>query len=295
MIKKQIKGIVAHLNYLLYKYQILKTPIWVQSIDETIDELLNTEKSLVRFGDGEMTMMMGKSLQLEKHEQQLAEDMKRIIGFEHDNLVVAICNIFGNLDIYRKESQEFWKDHLVVRRKEYVKMCNHQKQYGNATISRCYYMYKDKSKCGNQFEKIRQIWKDKDIVVVEGSRTHNGVGNDLLDTAGSVERIIGPAKDAYLSISQIYEACCSYPKDRLFLVSLGAAAKPLVEKLFLEGYRVLDIGNLDMEYEWYLMRADKKEKVPKHEIVGEEANQKAGFSKYLGEIRYQIGSEKKEC
>ena len=290
MIKKQIKGIIAHLVYLLYKNKVLKTDIRVQSIDETIDELITTNKSMVRFGDGEMTMMMGKNLQLENHQQQLADSMMRIIGYEHDNLMVAICNIFGNLDIYRKESQEFWKDHLVVRRKEYVKLCNPKKVYGNATISRCYYMYQDKSKCAEQFERIRQIWKDKDIVVVEGSRTHNGVGNDLLDTAKSVVRIIGPSKDAYLRIEQIYEECCKFSKEHLILISLGAAAKPLTERLYLEGYRVLDIGNLDMEYEWFLMKAKTKVKISKHEVVGEEANRKAGYEKYLNEIKVMIES-----
>lgn len=290
MIKKQLKGIIAHLIYLLYKYKILNTDIKVQSIDETIDELLKTEKSLVRFGDGEMTMMMGKNLQLEEHQQQLADSMKRIIGYEHDSLMVAICNIFGDLEIYRKESQEFWKDHLIVRRKEYVKLCNSTKIYGNATISRCYYMYQDKSSCAKQFEKIRQIWKGKEVVIVEGVATHNGVGNNLLDTAKSVERILGPAKNAYLKLEQIYEECTQYSKEKLILISLGAAAKPLAEKLYLQGYRVLDIGNLDMEYEWFLMKAETKVRIPKHEILGKEANFKAGYHEYWEQIKVIIES-----
>lgn len=288
--KKRIKAIIAHVVYLLYKKGILKSNIQVQSINETIDELLNTEKSLVRFGDGEMTMMMGKNLKLESHQQQLADSMKRIIGYEHNDLIVAICNIFGDLDIYRKESREFWKDHLVVRRKEYEKLCDSSKVYGNATISRCYYMYQDKSECQYQFEKIRQIWKDKDILVVEGERTHNGVGNDLLDTARSIKRIIGPPQDAYLKIDSIYQECCKYSKDHLILVSLGAAAKPLVKNLYLQGYRVLDIGNLDMEYEWFLMKAKNKVKIAKHDVTGEEANLSAGYEKYWGEIEVIIES-----
>lgn len=290
MIKKKIKAVVAHLIYLLYKNNILKSNIKVQSIDETIDELINTEKSMVRLGDGEMTMMMGKNLQLESHQQELADSMKKIIGYEHEDLIVAICNIFGNLDMYRKESQEFWKDHLIVRRKEYKKLCDTTKIYGNATISRCYYMYQDKSKCEQQFKKIRQIWKGKDVLVVEGMRTHNGVGNDLLDTAESVKRILGPSQDAYLKINQIFEECCKYSKNHMILVSLGAAAKPLTERLYLEGYRVLDIGNLDMEYEWFLIQAKTKVKIPKHEIVGEEANLNVGYSKYWDEIEVIIES-----
>lgn len=290
MIKRKVKGVIAQLVYLLYKYNILKTNINVQSIDETIEELLTTEKSLVRFGDGEMTMMMGRSLQLESHQHELAESMKRIIRYEHEDLMVAICDIFGDLGGYRKESQDFWKDHLVVRRKEYVKLCNSKKMYGNATISRCYYMYQDKSKCGQQFEKIRQIWKDKDVVIVEGSRTHNGVGNDLMDLAKSVKRIIGPSTNAYLRLEQIYEECRKYSKEHLILVSLGAAAKPLVERLYLDGYRVLDIGNLDMEYEWFLLKTENKVKIKKHEIEGKKANLEAGYGEYWEQIKVMLES-----
>lgn len=290
MLKKIVKKVIADIAYFLYKNKILKNDIKVQSIDETIEEMLNTEKSLVRFGDGEMTMMMGKNLQLENHQQELADSMKRIIRYENDDLMVAICNIFEDLSMYRKESQEFWKDHLVVRRKEYVKLCNKNRIYGNATISRCYYMYQDKSKCEEQFNKIKQIWKNKDIIVIEGIATHNGAGNDLLDTARSVKRILGPAQNAYLCVDDIYEACCQYSKEHMILVSLGAAAKPLTEKLYLRGYRVIDIGNLDMEYEWFLMKAHGKEKLKKHKIVGEEANLQAGYVEYWKQIKLIVES-----
>ena len=70
----------------------------------------------------------------------------------------------------------------------------------------------------------------------------------------------------------------------MFLISLGVAAKFLAEKLFLEGYRALDIGNLDMEYEWYLRGAVEKEEIAKHSIVGEEANRSAGYDVYLSQI-----------
>ena len=156
------------------------------------------------------------------------------------------------------------------------------------TMDGFYYALEDKGQCGKWAEDIRQIWNDKDVVVVEGERTHNGVGNDLLDTAKSIERIIGPSAQAYAKVDEILSCCKEYPKDRLFLVSLGVAAKFLVEKLFLEGYRALDIGNLDMEYEWYLHQAKGKEKLAKHDIVGEEANREAGYDAYLAQIRKRI-------
>lgn len=286
--KKLIKSILAQTEYLLYRTGIRKCDIKVTGIAETIEELIHTEKSLVRLGDGEITMIRGRDLSFQKVNPEITEGLKRILMYEHDGLMTAIPAIFGDLRIYRKESRDFWKEHLLFSRKIYQTYCCAGKKYANAYISRFYYPMEDKSQCGKWIENIKQIWKDKDIVVVEGEKTHNGVGNDLLDTAKSIERIIGPSEQAYEKVDEIMECCREYPKDRLFLVSLGIAAKFLTEKLFLEGYRVLDIGNLDMEYEWFLGRSEHKEKIPKHDIIGEEANRNAGYHKYLSQIKRRI-------
>lgn len=287
-IKQFIKDILAQIDYSLYRTGLKKCPIRVQTIEETIEELIHSDKSLVRFGDGEITMIRGRSLTFQDVTPEITEGLKRILRYEHDGLIMAIPEIFGDLSIYRKESRRFWKEHLLFSRKVYLQYCNEKRVYGNAYLSRFYYALQDKGRCGGWIEKIKTIWKDKDVVVVEGERTHNGVGNDLLDTAKSVERIIGPGTQAYARLDEILQCCREYPKDRLFLVSMGIAAKFIAEQLFLEGYRALDIGHLDMEYEWYLHRATTKEKIPKHDIVGEEANQNAGYHEYLAQIKRRI-------
>jgi len=287
-VKRFLKDIVAQIDYSLYRAGIKKCDIQVYTVEETIEELIHTDKSMIRFGDGEITMIRGRNLVLQQVEPKVVEGLKRLLSYEHEGMLVTIPEIFDDLSIYRKESRQFWKDHLLFGRKIYERYCNPAKKYYNTSISRFYYALEDKGRCGQWIEGIRQIWKGRDVVVVEGERTHNGVGNDLLDTARSVERIIGPSTQAYAKVDEILACCKEYPKDRLFLISLGVAAKFLAEKLFLEGYRALDIGNLDMEYEWYLHRAEGKEKLEKHDIVGEEANKEAGYDAYLAQIRKRI-------
>lgn len=286
--RAEIKIIFADFVYNLYQKKILKNQIHVMSIDETIDELLKTEKSLVRFGDGEIIMINGKNLELQKSVRELSDRLAEILQYRDEKLLVCIPDIFEHIYLYRKSGQQFWKDHLLFFRKVYKKYCRVDAVYGNAYVSRCYYNYEDKAPCAGWFLKLKQVWKDREVVVVEGSRTHNGVGNDLLAEAKSVERVICPAKDAFFKLSQIEEACMKFPTSKLFLISLGATAKPLAEDLFRKGYRVIDIGNLDMEYEWFLRRAEKKEKVFKHSIVGREENEKAGFGEYLEQVREWI-------
>ena len=129
-----------------------------------------------------------------------------------------------------------------------------------------------------------QTLNGKNIVIVEGGVTHNGVGNDLFEDCKSIQRIICPSTNAYSSLEKILDECRKQSKEKLFLVTLGPTAKPIVEKLFLEGYRAIDIGQIDTEYELFLMNAEKKQEITKHRAITIEENRKMGFDTYLSEV-----------
>ena len=113
------------------------------------------------------------------------------------------------MDLYTEKSKEFWKEHLFFSRKTYLKYCDQSKLYENTFFSRPYYSFVDKEQAGRWFERIKEIWKDRDVVIVEGEGTHMGVGNDLMDTAASVDR----------TPSYVYRRCrtsCSFTIIILF-------------------------------------------------------------------------------
>lgn len=286
--KQKIKDMLAAAVYFLYEKGVLHNRIQVHTVDETIDELLRTEKSMVRFGDGEIVMIKGGSLMLQKASPEISKGLAEILRFTEDDLLVTIPGIFETLSDHRKASRQFWRDHLLFCRKTYEKYCNPDRIYYSTFVSRCYYYLEDRSGVGAQFAKIRKIWENRDIVIVEGEKTHNGVGNDLFDTARSIERIICPPSDAYGAIPAIMEACMKYEKDWLFVLSVGVAAKFLAVRLFRQGYRVLDIGNMDLEYEWYVRQSPGKMRLEKHDAIGEEANRAAGYTAYLEQISVRV-------
>ena len=41
------------------------------------------------------------------------------------------------------------------------------------------------------------------------------------------------------------------PKDKLFILALGPMATVLAYDLARLGYRALDLGHIDIEYEWF--------------------------------------------
>ncbi len=286
--KDKAKRFVFKFVYMLHEKKLIKNKLHVNEIDQTIDKLIHSEESFVRFGDAEIRIIEGNTTKFQDYDPALAERLYEILQYKQEHILVGIPDIFDSLGQYTDKSKGFWMEHLFFSRKTYLKYCNVDKVYENAFFSRLYYIYKDKEQSEKWFRRVKEIWKNKDIVIVEGEGTHTGVGNDLIDTAASVERIICPSLNAYLQYTEIRQACFTFERDKLFLLALGNTAKLLVSDLTREGYRAIDIGNLDIEYEWYLNKDDKKGEVKKHSIVGVEANKEAGYDAYLSQVKKRI-------
>ena len=50
-------------------------------------------------------------------------------------------------------------------------------------------------------------------------------------------------------------------KNKLILLALGPTATVLAFYLYKEGYHVVDVGHIDIEYEWYLRNGTTKIKI----------------------------------
>lgn len=284
--KEKIKRILSEIVYFFYQHGIIKNRIQYMTIEETIDELANSEKSLIRFGDGEIKLISGKRLALQNADSLLTKRLIDLLKADNPECLVAITDVFTDVSGYLPFSQHFWKEHMLFHRKEYIKYCRTDYRYGNAFISRPYIMYNDENrrKALGYFQKMKTIWEDREIVVVEGAVSHNGVENDFFSNAKKVERLICPSKDAWKSYDEILKTCLGFAKEKLILISLGAVAKPLAYDLCKEGFRALDIGSADMEYDWCRQKVAAKCRVPKHEVETYEDNLKAGYTDYLNEI-----------
>ena len=282
--KERIKKILFEMMYFLYNKKIIRNKLSVKSIEETIQALQNSNKSLVRYGDAELRMIDGNSVEFQNYDEVLAKRMLQVLQSNEERLLVAIPDIFESLECYTDKSKAFWKEHLFFNRRLYYKYCAEKKTFYNAFVSRCYYMIADKEKSGYWFAELKKIWQEKDIMIVEGDVSHNGVDNDLFDEAKSLRRIICPGKSAYTVYDRILEQCLKCSKDILFLVALGNTAKVLVDDLVKNGYRAIDIGNLDMEYDWFLAKAEIKLHPKKHDCTSREENIAAGYEEYLSQI-----------
>ena len=235
-------------------------PIKVIGIDQTLDYVIKNKSSLVRFGDGEVNLMWGWPIPYQNHDIELANQLKHIVGLQsNEKLVVCLPDAFEDRFVFTWWATPFWKEHMNVYMDFYKELCKGS-WYGSTFISRPYIDYEDKSKAKGQFEKLKSIWENRDILIVEGLTSRSGVGNDLFDKAKSVKRIICPSHNAYSIVDKIQEEIIKHAKGRLILCMLGPTAKVLSYNLCQMGYQVLDVGHIDSEYEWMKMGAKTKVK-----------------------------------
>ncbi|WP_181881784.1 GT-D fold domain-containing glycosyltransferase [Helicobacter sp. MIT 14-3879] len=102
---------------------------------------------------------------------------------------------------------------------------------------------------------IKELWKNKIVIVIEGFNSYFGVYNDLFDNVKSCLRLNkNPSYDAFKNIDKILSNALNiaknYNKDEIcFVVSLGASAKILCIYLIEYGYTAYDIGNCSISYD----------------------------------------------
>lgn len=255
IIKKGIKFAKnTILNYFYKKPHVL-------SSEETIEYIINNKCSIGRYGDGELALMLGKKINFQDYDENLKNKL-----FEPkttNTFLVCIPNVFNkkffNKDLLTKEDYSFWKKNLLGHSSDWKKIFSKQKICGDAFVSRYYIRYKDKSNVFSYIKNLKRIWDKRNIIIVEGDKSKVGCENDLLNNVSSIRRIICPSINAFSYYKEILEAIKNnYNKNDLILIALGPTATVLSYDLSKLGIQALDLGHFDIEYEWYLSKADKK-------------------------------------
>lgn len=235
-----------------WKPQILSTK-------EAIDLVVSNKLSLIRFGDGEMRLMLGKGIGYQKSNKLLADRLIGVLKEHNSNILVGIPGTLTSMDNLTTESYRFWKDYMSINRRMWYKILNRNSIYCDACLTRFYLRHQEKSVCDEHFNQLRRLWQDRDIVIVEGEYSRLGVGNDCFENARTIKRILCPSENAFSSYTKILQTTQENSnKSDLIIVALGPTAKILVNDLAEDGFQALDLGHIDIEYSWWKMNATKK-------------------------------------
>ena len=232
----------------------------LNSID-SIKYIIEHKCSVSRFGDGEFIMLLGGGYDdYQGADQKLAKRLKEVlVSTDAPNHIVGLPMPLKHTIGLRPSSRDFW-DYFTLRKGVYLlPYLSTSRLYIDTQLSRFYIMYIDKSHCENQLNLLKAIWDNQDVVIIEGTKSRTGIGNDLYDNVKSLSRILGPATDAFSMYDEMLEAIVKHvSKDNLILLSYGPTATILAYDLAKLGYWAIDIGHLDIEYEWFKMGAIDK-------------------------------------
>jgi glycosyltransferase family protein len=230
----------------------------IRTASETVDKILRERCSLCRFGDGEFVLMGGGRIHYQQGCDELAARLKEVIASDTPKLLIGLPPCFGALDEYLPPVADFWVKCMSRKRRTIYSYLDMDRVYYNAFVSRIYIQnHKTEEhyrECTAYYQKVKSIWSGRDVVICEGEATRFGMFNDLLAGAASVSRILCPARNAFDRYGDILSAFDDISRDTLVLIALGPTATVLSHDLCRKGFQAIDIGALDVDYEWFLRR-----------------------------------------
>lgn len=236
---------------------------------QTIKYIKKHRCSIARLGDGEFKLMIdGGNIGFQSSSLELLEKLRAACSGNNTNLLICIPKCLVSVKGMKKFSSVYWSTWCLADN-HYIKIARYMGQtvgdyyqFGDAMVTRPYIDWKHRFRAKRVFNGLKSIWNDRDILIVEGEQTRLGIGNDLFDNAKSIKRILAPAIDAFKVYDDIVQAVKDNYNGELVLAALGPTATVLAADLSNEGIQTLDVGHVDIEYMWYLMKTKTKVAIP---------------------------------
>ena len=254
----------------------MKQKIWppdIMSKRKTLEYILTAGCSIGRYGDGEVSLMALIGIGFQRPSWKLRRELIEVALSADPGFLVCIPVIIIDNSELVDSSKEWWRKNLRLMKPVWKRYFSSGKKFGDTQITRPWLNTQNTALADMCFKGLSEVWKDRDVIMIEGKKSRVGVGNDFLAGAKSVRRILGPERNAYSVIDELYEIAIQQPKESVFLLALGPTATVLAYRLHKAGFRALDIGHMDIEYEWCKMRASTKVPV-KNKYVNEAGGEK---------------------
>lgn len=265
VLEKENQKYLRRLENAPFEYGMEQIPV-IKSSVELLKYILNANASLSRFGDGEFELMSERPRPwFQKVDKQLADRLKEIIHADvKENIVIAIADDFGCLEKYTEKAADGIRAYMTKHtRADIMKFIDLKREYYDAYVTRPYMIYKNKKNAAEIFSLFKKIWRNRNVILVEGKYARIGAENDLFADALSVRRILCPQKNAWNRYEEILQCVkMAIKSGDLVCVSLGPTATIMAYDLSQMGFQTLDIGQLDNEYEWCMRSAEERIAVP---------------------------------
>lgn len=219
---------------------------------ETLDMLCNTNKSIARFGDGEIGIINGRGISFQEYDPVLAARMREMLLNKDENILIGINWSYFYPVFDATLSRSVMNFHLYSMphcRRELLKLINTTTQYCDAGFTGLRTV--KSAKTDAFYDKIRTIWAGRDIVVLGNPQLRAKIQHDIFDNARSQTHIDVPNKNSWDVYAETLDKLKQFSTDTLIILIAGPLSKVLVGDLSPLGYRALDLGHIAKAYDWY--------------------------------------------
>ena len=244
---------------------------------DTIKQIVAFKSSISRFGDGELQIMHRYLSELEENNTNSASEVDTFQKYNkdlgkrlweiwqtpsQDNMLIAVPYAFKDSSCHPGYARYFFERETLLRFNLTEPLALKQDFY-DTNFTRFYLERCDIKNYPKYISELKKIWDNRDILFVEGSKSRLGVGNDLFNNAKSIRRLLCPATGAWDKYAEILAKTLEYSNsETLVLIALGQTATVLAYDLAQSGIQAIDLGHVDIEYEWYRMGATTKVPIP---------------------------------
>lgn len=224
---------------------------------ETIAYIKKHGCSIARYGDGEFDIMYrGRNVGYQICSTELSNALIHVLENHSKNLLICIPYPLVSVKGMKPHGKKFWKNWIVNDDCNVIKELSGQTGehycFGDAFVSRPYTGYKNKKHAKIIFGLLKEVWEKRNILIVEGKQTRLGVGNNLFDNAKSIKRILIPSENAFEKYPVIFQTILDFWRGELVVLAAGPTATILASDLSKENIQALDLGHVDIQYEWFL-------------------------------------------
>jgi len=234
--------------------------IIIKNNEETLEKLLNSNCSLTRFGDGEMCLTFGMSIPSQKASEKLSQRLQEVLkNADSENLMIGLSPIKNSTYGASQKMKKYTRELMGKLTPQFCNLLKEDTEYYSSWVSVPYITCKKHNSIEyfkNYFNKIRNLWEQKDIVIVCGKRVFDYFEHNIFDNAKNIEYIYAPTNNAFDDYDNILEKVYKLDKNKLIILILGATATVMAYDLCNNGYRALDLGHLSKDYNAFLKQVE---------------------------------------
>lgn len=245
------------LDDMVYEFEQNRKNLKTLKIRDEIDfvqKIQESPRSFVRFGDGEVKLMMGMGQPFQKYDEVLVQKMYQIIRNRQSDLYIGLNKGYFRSAFRDMDGGRYNRINGTTFRRFFLKNCCPDNSYFDASCTMAYFAFDGSYDLEAHFERMKSLFEGRDLLILSGKGVLEKLKYDVFQRANSKKVIHGPARHAFDKYDELIENVRQNAEKgkTTVCVILGMAGKAMVRDLTDEGYMVWDIGHMAKDYDYYM-------------------------------------------